>query len=269
MSKGNRNMNRHLWKGTAVVAPALTLLILASNWNALWAPNRDVDETHRADPPATPKVPRPTHAAKPATVNVAHLAEEEQPEGGFTFPDDASGKELAQKLPPGGQGQMPNLPASKKQVAKVTSVENPTVFVSPTAIPVPKLPPVGEAPASKPAPVPEPLPLIDYAELPSLPGAPKVDVLPPVSVPSVNVEQPPVLVQVKQPAVDPPVSVNPTQEASKKAALEASPPPRTETAPYLPVKLPDPFANRKDATALESPAEDVTPITGNPALPGP
>jgi hypothetical protein len=187
----------------------------------------------------------------------------------FAFPPDGSGKELANKLPPPGQGTFPVIPAAEKKPAKIpSSVTNPTVRPAPSSIIMPLLQPQIPAAPSQPAAIAEAAPLEEYGSFPLVPEVPQIAVGPPVRVPSVDVNLAPILVQVKQPAAEPAVFPDPTEDASLSAALACPLPPRTEAAPLLRLYLPDPFANRNDTSGLTPLPESDTPITATPIVPG-
>jgi hypothetical protein len=134
---------------------------------------------------------------------------------------------------------------------------------------LPKLPPLVGGAVKQPDAVPEEAPLTYHAAMPPVPEVKPLDANPPISVPSPDVNKPPVLVQVKQPAPDAVSVTDPTQDASQQAALEGTPSPRTEAAPFLRLTLPDPFLNRKVSDLYETLPEDGAPVTATPAVPGP
>jgi hypothetical protein len=193
-----------------------------------------------------------------------------QAQGGFAFPDDASGKELAKKLPATGPDKPAALPVQKPLPRMVPpAVKNPAPALTPAGVSIPKLPPEAGAAALKPAAVAEELPLSGYAGNPGLPALEILEVGLAVSVPSPDVNKPPVLFQVTQPTPDATAPSDPTQEASHQAALSGAPSPRSEAAPFLRLSLPDPFVNRRVSDLDETPPEDATPITVTPVVPGP
>jgi hypothetical protein len=203
----------------------------------------------------------------PATA-VSQAGSEKQEPAAFSFPGDGSGKLLADKLPPGGQGQVPKMPASKPQPRTVPeAVANPLTTAPSPQVPPPKLQTEAPGAAPWPAPIPEDLPLVDYAATPTVPEIRTLPVAPAIKVPSPDVNQPPALGQVTQPAPDTPNLADPTQEASQQAALMGSASPRTEAAPFLRLFLPDPFANRNAAALPELLPEDATPLTIAPQVP--
>jgi hypothetical protein len=202
--------------------------------------------------------------------NVMAQEPAKQGDGGFAFPDDASGKELSKKLPATGSDKLPGLPAIKPLPRVVPlAIKHPTATPAQAGIVMPSLP-GGAGPAvTKPASVSEELPLADYAALPALPPLQNLEVSPAVSVPSPDVNKPPVVILVTQPTPDTNVPQDPSQEASHQAALAGSPSSRTEAAPFLRLLLPDPFAARRVSELYETPAEDSNPITVTPVVPGP
>lgn len=257
-------MKLQLLTGSAVLVPTVVLALLAGNW----------DLSNRPSPAAVGgangETPLPLRQIVPPLPTAVLTTAEEQAPDVFTFPADAAGKELAVKLPPPGQGTFPVLPPAEKKPAKISpAVNNPAVIPAPVAVTMPLLQPQTSAARTQPAPAPEAVPLEEYGILPVVPEIPKLAVGPPVRVPSVDVNQAPVLVGVKQPVADPPLLSDPTEESSHQAALSSPLPPRTEAAPFLRLNLPDPFAYRKDTSGQESLPEGGTPVTAAPIVPGP
>lgn len=186
----------------------------------------------------------------------------------FSFPNDSSGKLLAEKLPPSSPGAAAKLPPLSAQPRQVpAAIANPAVAPTAPALQLPKLPATPPAGVTKPSALAEELPLADYAGSPAVPDIKKLEVSPAIKVPSLDVNQPPVLGQVMQPTPEPPNLADPTQESSHQAALAGSAAPRTEPAPFLRLFLPDPFANRNATGLPEPPPEDAAPLIAAPQVP--
>jgi hypothetical protein len=87
-------------------------------------------------------------------------------------------------------------------------------------------------------------------------------------VPSGDVNRPLPLPVTAQPVPDRAPLDDATAEAARAAMPSAPLPPRTKPAPFLRLKLPDPFENRVPVR-LPTPAEETTPVTASPRPPMP
>ena len=89
----------------------------------------------------------------------------------------------------------------------------------------------------------------------------------PVRVPSRDVSLPPALPILGVLTVDRASLDDPTTEESSRAALAATPPARTNPAPFVPRNLPDPFENSQTIKLRNSPAEEPAPSSGPVRIP--
>lgn len=120
------------------------------------------------------------------------------------------------------------------------AVENPEAALKPYQGTPPPLPLAAPAKV-QPRHLPEPAPLVGFAAVPQMPATIALPVLPPVRLPSADPQTPMPLPILAKPAADRASLADPTLEASVAAALASLTPQRTESAPFTPLNLPDPF----------------------------
>jgi hypothetical protein len=278
-------VKRNLWKKPALVFSASCLaamIMLSPWWVRFFAGDDDVEKAPPVQTILATGNPQPDKTQSAVSAQPENLqpvididqatqaGQAKQPAGPFAYPDDASGAALGQKLPPAAQNKLPGFPPSKPLPRVVPpAIKSPSPALALPPFPLPKLPPSSTLAAARPAAVPEEMPLADYNAVPPVPEIKKLDVNPAVSVPSLDVNKPPVLVQIKLPTPDTAPLTDPTHDASNQAALQGTPPPRTDAAPFLRLSLPDPFANRKGTDLFEPVPEENLPITATPGVPGP
>jgi hypothetical protein len=240
----------------------LVVLVLAgcTTRTASISPAAAVAADQAAAPQMPPDKPDPPKADAPKP---------EAAGDGFHFPDDRGGRLLGQLLPPSGRGSPADDHVAPRQFKESPVIAAPSAPPPATAANVVRLPEAKASRPPRPGPLPEGVPLFGYRGLPEPPGAGVLPAGELVRVPLVDVNEPPPLPRLGEPAPDRAPLDDPTLDASLAAALAASPPARTAPAPFLRLTLPEPFENRQVVRLRSTPAEEPTPVAAAPRGPKP
>jgi hypothetical protein len=115
----------------------------------------------------------------------------------------------------------------------------------------------GKPQSLRPRPLPEELPFVGHKTDPLVPEVQYLHVGDRIRLPLIDVNKPIPLPILAQPVTNRAPLDDATTDASLAAALAATPPGRTSSAPFLKLNLPDPFENRLRPAAV--PPEDVAP----------
>jgi hypothetical protein len=145
-------------------------------------------------------------------------------------------------------------------------LESPSLPLPTNPVALPRLPP-----AKGTSPLQPRLVLIEtLGGTPLEPRLPQTMALPAgelTRLPSVDVNQPVPLPILGRPLSDRAPVEDVTVEASSAAVVAATPPQRTQPAPFMRNNLPDPFEFRHPVGAPKIPAEQANPPIGSPKLP--
>jgi hypothetical protein len=179
----------------------------------------------------------------------------------FRFPDDAGGALLAKALPPTDvKGPLRAPSVGPRRLAPLAGFDAPPLMPPPSQN-MPLRPPAGRnrKPLAPHLTVDETLGM--GRGDPELPQPRSFVTGARIRLPSVDANQPIPLPILAHPTADRAPLDDPTFEASTEAALAAPMPQRTKAVPYIRVRLPDPFDNRRPIS-FPVPADDGEPRTG-------
>jgi hypothetical protein len=211
------------------------------------------------------------HVAADESKSPGTLAEHAAADGdSFRFPNDLGGKLLAELLPP--SDRLPRLPADSpagpRRFATPRGLEQAELTwpVSQADLPSSSLGVKARLPRLRPAP--EESPLLSYLADPAPPERPQVVAASRVKQWSPDVSQPlpmPILGQKQPESVS---GDDPTADVTTAAALAVPHLQRSKPAPFLKLTLPEPYEHRQAVRLRKELAEDATPVTAAPRLPG-
>lgn len=206
----------------------------------------------------------PTAGERPA----AHAQQAQSPGAGepFKFPVDKGGELLSQLLRPGSQSVGDDGLREKLYLAPPPSVEHPELPL-PTSQMAIVGPPEKKKPSQRPRALGEDAPLTAYRDDPLPPARRELASGARVSLASASVNVPVPLEFLGVLQFDRVPLDDPSTEASQQAVLAAGAPARTETVPFVPINLPDPFQNANTVRLRTPPKEDAEPSGSHPKLP--
>jgi hypothetical protein len=189
-------------------------------------------------------------------------------QGGYRFPADPGGQQLAKQLPPRENFRLPaERPSGPRPHPALAALDNLNLPLPPSQAGIPRLPAPKATRPTLPGSLLEEAPLLGFRNDPAPPQEPALSPGVLVKAPSPNVSQPVPPPLLGQPVPDRAPLDDPTVEASLAAALAAEPRSRTNPAPFLKLTLPDPFENRQTGRLRSTPPEEGIPVAATPALP--
>jgi hypothetical protein len=192
--------------------------------------------------------------------------EKDKAETPFVFPDDLTGKKLAEMLQPGrptDQKTMRTSPLGRKLLAALENPEPPppTLHLEPRRLLLPT------TKVKAPRPLPEDRPLARYLGDPHTPALVEFPIKPLWRWDTADVNLPQPLPLLATPSLDRASLADPSTESSRAAALGEVTVGRTAQVPFAPVNLPDPFELRQSLRYPNSVPENPNPAIVLPRLP--
>jgi hypothetical protein len=199
-------------------------------------------------------------SATPASVTAEKVGD------GFAFPKDRGGQLLSTYLPPTTTGFHPEPPRTAVSIAPVAPIvhEPKALAFPPSTAEVPRLTVAETRRPLRPVPLTDEPPLSANLTTVVLPGRERLPVMAGIHLPSPSGEEPaplPILARAKE---DRASLADPTAEASRAAALTATPQ-RTEPAPFQKVDM----GRGQSASARLKGATEELVHTGTPQPPKP
>lgn len=177
-------------------------------------------------------------------------------DAGFALPNDEAGALVAKLLSPYREetGRWDRIERPRRFAPEI-GPKLPTLPLPSLPHILPRLPVEAKSTPLRPRLTDEDS-LSGLLESPLLPPLPQMPVGKPVRIPSANVHEPIPLPILARSVLDRASLEDPTADASAEAARVASIPPRTTPAPFLKLRLPDPYERRR-TIKLPSPAEKI------------